>query len=216
MKLTRYFKGRVKVEDVIERKFLALDLLRGRKGAGRERARRVEGRLLVRVFAVSQVLYFFELEGEGRRKVRVFFTRFFRERAEPVGYRAVVARGQLKGLLREPEPRLNGKRSACFFHLGCYQSVVFRVGHAGDVFKVFCRGPYHGRAADVYVFDRINEGPSALYRLLERVEVHDHHVYRGYAVIEHLFRVRRVFPHAEYAAVDFRVKRFYPSVQHLG
>ena len=77
-------------------------------------------------------------------------------------------------------------------------------------------GTQHRRAADVDVLDARGEVGAARDRLLEGVEVHDHHVDHLDAVLGRLRHMRFVIALGEQAAVHERMKRLHAAVHHLG
>ena len=138
------------------------------------------------------------------------------EPGQVVRDRRVVRGGVRERLLREREPRRGAQRAAVRFHLGDDRVVVGRIGHHRDARVVLRRGAHHRRPADVDVLDRLLErAAGARDRLAERVEVDDDEVDRlGARLLDRRHVLRQVAPR-EQSAVDLRVQRLQPPVEHL-
>jgi hypothetical protein len=179
--------GRVEVEDVVERELLALQLARRRHRVERRAEIAVEGRALVRVLAVAQVLHLLEAQVEAVRERLVGLGRH----EAPVAHldlrevgrdRGLVAAGVPERLLREVEPRRRVD-PALAVELLQQQRVVGGVDHHRHRREVLGRRAHHRGAADVDVLDRLGEARALRDLVLEGVEVHDHHVDRRDAVL---------------------------------
>ncbi len=90
------FKGRVNIQNIIERQFLPLKLARiGYTGLCHE-IFPIKSRLLMRVLSVPQFLDLFNLIGIGLGKLKSLLTPF--DLAQVVGDGPVIAGGMLKDL----------------------------------------------------------------------------------------------------------------------
>ena len=173
----------------------------------------------MRVLAVAQVLHLLEAEVEAVREGLVGLGRHEAPLAqlhlrEVGGDRGLVAAGVAERLLREVEP---GRRvdAALAVELLEQQRVVGGVHHDGDVAEVLGGGAHHRRPADVDVLERLVEATALRDLVLERVEVHHHHVDRGNAVRLERLHVLGQVAAREDAAVDLRVQRLHAPVEDL-
>ena len=90
-------------------------------------------------------------------------------------------------------------------------------GDDGDVSVVLGRRPDEGGPADVDLLDETVEvEPRPCQRLGERIEVRDDELERGDARLDELAAVLGPPPVGKEAAVDPRVERLHPAVEHLG
>ena len=79
------------------------------------------------------------------------------------------------------------------------------------------RGAQHRGSADVNILDGVlKRSPLSLNGLLERIEVHHHHVDGGDAVGFHLLDMLGVRAHGEESAVHFGVQGLHAPVHNLG
>ena len=190
--------GGVEVEDVVERQLLALHLARGRHRVDGRPEVAVEGRALVRVLAVAQVLDLLVGEREairehvlaGRDRVAAVARLHL---GEVAGDRRLVARAVAERLLREVEPG-GGVGAVLAVELLEQQRVVDGIHHHRDVAEVLGRRAQHRRPADVDVLDGVVEGRALRHLVLEGIEVHHHHVDGDDAVLLQLLGVRRPRP----------------------
>ena len=109
------FPGRVGIGDVVVRQLFALNLRIAGDAPLSRIALAIECRSLMRVFAVTQVLHFFELKGKAlreRRKVSVA-----RESCEVVGDGGLVRGAVGERLFRQSEARALAQGPAVFPHL---------------------------------------------------------------------------------------------------
>ena len=81
---------------------------------------------------------------------------------------------------------------------------------------VLGRGADQRRAADVDVFDAVVEAGTRRDRRLEGVEVDDHEVDGGDAVLGHGLEVRGLVPAREDTAMDARLQGLDAPVHDLG
>ncbi len=139
--------GAVGVHDVVEGKRLALQLHGGLTGVTAT-VDTVKRGALVRVFAVAQVGFFAQSQGE--RGGEMFALALTAGGGKIIGDATVVTRGVRKGLGREGAAG-GGGDAAVFFNLGLHRCVVGRVGDDGDGVVVFGRGAQQRRAANVNV-----------------------------------------------------------------
>ncbi|OPZ04932.1 MAG: hypothetical protein BWZ09_01451 [Alphaproteobacteria bacterium ADurb.BinA305] len=217
------FPGRVGVGDVVVGQLLALQLgVAGHAALGRA-GLAVEGRGLVRVLAVAQVLHLVEgeLQALGIGLQRHVAGLVGDERGEVVGDRRVVARGVGEGLHREREAGLVAELAGVGLELFDDAAVVLGVGDDADaallVAVVLGRGAHHGGAADVDVLDRVFQRAVGLgHGLLEGVEIDHHQVDAADVVGGDGVHVFGEIAAGEDAAMHLRVQGLDPAVQHLG
>ena len=83
--------------------------------------------------------------------------------------------------------------------------------------KILGGGPDHRRPADIDVFNQFFESNAGLgCGFLESVEIHDHHVDGGNAVLGHGGNMFGIFAAMQDAAVNFGVQRLNTPIEHLG
>ena len=192
----------VGVGEVVVGECFALDLFGGGECRPGRFAAGVEGRLLVRVFAVAQ--YAVQLVVGVVVLREAFFLRA-KQRDEVVGNGAVVVGGVVKGFGHQPLAQLKVKGAA--LDGGDDFGVVGRADDNADGFVVFRRRAHERRAADVDVFHGFLKANARFVDgFAEGVEVDDDEVYRRDAVLGH-YRVIGAAP-PQNAAVDFRVQGF--------
>ncbi len=200
------FDRGIGVVEVVVGKLLALCLGCGRDpGAG---AGRIEGRCLVRVFAIAQEL----AAGAGNGQAgRVGLAEMARE---PGGYGRVISGGaRIGGGGERAAQRRAGAALGGDFRL--HRGVLVGRGEHGDEVVVLGRGTDQCRAADIDVLDAGREIGALRDRFLERVEVDDEKIDRGDGVRLHLLEMGGVIAASEQAAMDLRHQRFHPPVQDL-
>ena len=190
--------GRVDVEEVVVRDFLAVELLEQPVQIAVERGG------LMRVLTVAQrrapgqtqlervdLLLTVEITEDGRVVVRADVERMGRETA------ALLERR--RAMLRVDD----------FEEFGVL--VDRRYDH--DVLEIFRCGADQRDASDVDLLDDVLLGRARSDGLLERIEVDDHRVDLGYFVLRRLFGVFRVVAAGEDAAENFRVERLDASAE---
>src|SRR2546430_2031415 len=124
------FPGRVGVGDVVVRQLLALNLGVAGDAAGSRVAVAIERRRLMRVFAVAQVLHFFELERKAPGERRKFpVAPLPREVVADGGF---VRRAVGERLLGQGEARAPAQGPAALRHLREDLRIVGRIGHDRD------------------------------------------------------------------------------------
>ena len=209
LKLEHQVGRRADVEDVVERKLLAVELLRDLEEVAVERA------FLMRILAVAELLL--ALEGQAESLAERGRLAFAGICAEPVGDRRVVGGDASEGLAREAPSRREGQRAVVLFHFVGDRGVVGGIDDDRDVGIILRRGAHQGRTADIDILDRFVAGDAGLrYRTLERIEVDDHQIDRLDSVILHLLLMARFGAAAQNSAVDFRMQRLHAAVEHLG
>ena len=217
VELTHERPARVGVEQVVVGELLAVELF-GVDQAVRlgELVEAVERRLLMRVLTVAQALLLDQVQVDrvghlvGQAAARVELL------SQPAGDRAVVGVGGPEHLERQLAAGLERGGAAVGAHLLEDGIVAGGVGDHGDRRVVLGGGAQHGRAADVDVLDAGVEVGAAGDRLLEGVEVHDHHVDHLDAVLVGLGHVLRVVALGQKAAVHHGVQGLDAAVHHLG
>ena len=212
----------VHVEVVVVRHLLAL-MLRGVGEAmlgSRVVVAAVERGGLVRVLAVAQVLRLREAERAGGGELVALCGIGGRSlaqlRTHPAGDGPVVGVRGLEHAQRQLRTRLARGGAAIGAHLGQDAVVAGRVSDHGHALEVLRGAAQHRRPADVDVLDARGEVRPASHRLLERVEIHHHHVDHMDAVFGRLRHMVGVVALRKQAAVDHRVQRLHTAVHHLG
>ena len=206
------FQRGVGVGDVVVGEFLAGEHVRSGDATGRSVAFKVECGVLVRILAVAQHRFALERQVQGRRKLLnpVGLT----ARAQPVGDRAVVARGVRIGLGGETAALIERGAVVRVQSLDQFR-VVGWINHGGDVFMVLGGGAQHRRAADVDVFDRLgHRAVGCGGDLFKRIQIHHQQIDAVDAVLRHR-RIVDAAP-AEQTAVDFWVQGLDATVHDLG
>jgi hypothetical protein len=206
---------RIGVEDVVVAEFLAAQL--PRVGEARRRlADAVEGRLLVRVLAVPEVLQLLAGERDARREERLAGLRPPLA-VEPLRDRRVVARRVCERLRRQLAQQVDRQRAAVVAQRAQHRAVVTGVADHGDALVVLGGTAQHRRTADVDVLDDVGARRTGLpHRLAEAVEVDAQHVDRVDAVLDHRRAVAGVVAATEQPAVHLRMQGLEPPVHQLG
>ncbi len=94
--------------------------------------------------------------------------------------------------------------------------VIGRRGNDGDVLKILGCRTHHRRAADVDVFDHVLELDAGFRGgLLERVEIHHHHVDGLNAVLLHRGDMLFILTDVQNAAVHLGMKRLDSAIEHF-
>src|SRR5690606_25664316 len=206
------FQRRIGVGHVVVAQFLALELFGGGDTGFFRVALGVESSALVRVLAVTHVLDLHELGAEGAGEVGIVVIRG--TPAQVIGNGAIVAGSVLEGVRGEGEAGAGGELAVVVRRLWQNRAAGGGVQNSGDIGVVLGGGANHGRAADVDVLDgggqvavRVGHG------VLERVQVHHHHIDGVDAVLSHDGVVGAAT--AQNAAVDFRVQGFDPAIRHF-
>jgi hypothetical protein len=148
------FDRGVGVGDVVERQLLALEHARRghARAAGTEFA--IERGTLVRVFAITQVLQLVVHQRQDLRK----FTATGLATEQVRRHHGVVPRGVRERLRGQRGTRVDAGGPGVGIEIREYACVVGRIDHDGHGFMIFRRGPHHGGATDVDVFDGIGVG----------------------------------------------------------
>src|SRR5690554_4292400 len=206
------FQGGIGVGYVVVAQFLALQLPGGGYAGFLRVVLGIEGRALVRIFAVTHVLNLHELGVEGAGEVGVVVVRG--TAAQVVGDGTVVTGGVLEGFYRQVEASAVGQLAVVVRQLFQYPAVVGGVHHNGHIVVVLGGGANHGGAADV---DVLNGGGQVAVRVghgvLERVQVDHHHVDGVDAMLAHNGVIGTAT--AKDATVNLRVQGFDPPVHHF-
>lgn len=190
--------GRVDVEEVVVRDFLAVELLEQPVQIAVERGG------LMRVLAVAQRRALGQAQLE---RVDLLLT------VEIIEDGRVVVRADVERMGRETAALLERRRAMLrvddFEEFGVL--VDRRYDH--DVLEIFRCGADQRDASDVDLLDDVLLGRARSDGLLERIEVDDHRVDLGYFVLRRLFGVFRVVAAGEDAAENFRVERLDASAE---
>ena len=182
----------------------------------------VQRGLLVRVFAVTQVLQLGELavglasEQRALRHIaRCELGGVERDRRQVVADRAVILADAVERGDRQGE--LGGiKQLAAGLEFGQHAGVLRRVGQHADILPVLGRRAHHGRSADVDVLDGLLQRAAGLgHGRFKRVEVDHQHVDGGDAVRFKRRHVLRQVAPGEQATVNFRVQRLDAAIEHF-
>jgi hypothetical protein len=126
-----------------------------------------------------------------------------------------------EGLLGQREASLVGQHAAVGLQLGEYRFIVLGFGDDADaaclVAMILGRRTNHGRAADINVLDRVDQGAILLRHGLRKwVEVDHHQIDGRDAVLLHGRRVLGVAADAEDAAMHLGMQGLDPAVEHFG
>jgi hypothetical protein len=97
-----------------------------------------------------------------------------------------------------------------------HRGVVVRVDEHGDIGMVLGGRADHGLPADIDILDARGKIRAARGRVLERIEVDDHHIDRTYPVRLQGFSVRGIAANREQPAVHRRMQGLDAAVHHLG
>jgi hypothetical protein len=96
------------------------------------------------------------------------------------------------------------------------RGVVGRVHNHRHAVVIFRRASQHRRPADVNVLNGVVQRDVRFGdRGLERVEIHHHEINGCDVVVLHGCFVLRVAPDVKQPAVDFRVQRLHPAIEHF-
>ena len=209
IELTQNLQRGVCILYIIVRKLLAVQLF----GPGHRESlflAGIEGRFLMRVLAVAQRLPL----GEGKRQIlRKFLTSLLCQVGRDVGVVGGRVAEDLGGQTAAGLQRGVAVGTQLFQNGG----VIIVIDHHGDECVVFGRAAQHRGSADVYILDGVlKRSPLSLNGLLERIEVHHHHVDGGDAVGFHLLDMLGVRAHGEESAVHFGVQGLHAPVHNLG
>ena len=217
-KVLRKVPRRLQIHDVVIRKLLTLRLTAIRDPRGGPVG--IYGGLLMGILSVTQVGDFLERQLQGPWKCSLGRGRGFTVLAHSLqcgrNRRIVGGRGG-KSLLRQTPSGIRRQYPTGFLHLRRNHLVV--AGRSDDryVAKIFGGGANHRRPTNVDSFDHLLQLDSGLGGgLLERVEIHHHHVNRLDAVLGDCRLMGWVIPAMQNSSVHLWVKRLHPSVKHLG
>ena len=157
---------RVGVPEIVVGELLAL-VLHGCRHSRAPLAGYVEGRPLVRVLAIAQLLG--EPAGD-RTPARCALAQGL---GEPVADRRIVGGRARVGLGRQRLAQRQTRGAAVLGHLGQDRRIVLRIDHDRHGSVVLGGGPDHRRPADVDVLDALGIGRALRHGRLEGVEI-DH------------------------------------------
>ena len=225
--------ARVGVQDVVVGQLLAVELLGVDQAVLMgELVHAVEDGLLMRVLAVAQVLLLLHVQGALGRELALGLDALLAAAAaalavlvrvrgldlveQEVGDGAVVGVGGLEHLEGQFHAGLARGGAAVGAHLGKDALIGIGVGNHGDALEVLRGAAQHGGTADVDVLDAGAEVRAGLDRLLERIQVHDHHVDHLDAVLCRLGHVLGVVALGQQAAVHHGMQGLHATVHHLG
>ena len=94
--------------------------------------------------------------------------------------------------------------------------IISRISHDRYAGVVLRRTAQHRRPANVDVLNRFLQGDARLcHGLLKRIKIHHDQIDRLNAVLAHRRFVCRVPPKVEEPAVNFRMQRFHPAIEHF-
>ena len=180
----------------------------------------VEGRRLVRVLAVSELLHAVGLEGQAERPRIGLGGRARRERVavpQVGGDRRVVLGGAAEGVVGETLPGRRREASPARPELGEHGRVLGGVGDHRHARRVLRGRPDQRGTAHVDLLDRLGPRDArAGDRPLERVEGDGDEVDRRDAVALEGGHVLGRVAAGQDAAVDHRVEGLHPPVEELG
>ncbi len=201
--------GRVGVVQIVVAERLALHLDR-RGDARARRARGIEGRLLVRVFAVAQQ------PAPLARDDQLLGQRVARLTSEPAADGRVVGAGRGIGLGRQFVAEREARGAVVRRHFRQHADLVGGVDQHHHMGMVLRRRTQHRRPADVDIFDAglgVGAGGDSG---LEGVEVDRHEVDAADPVRFHRLDVRRVVAPGQDGAVHHGMQGLDPPVHHFG
>ena len=169
----------------------------------------IESSFLMRVLTIAQRL----LLGEGKRQVfRLFLTHLLGQIGGDI---SVVSGSVAENLGSQTTARFQCSVAVSleFFQHG---GIVGIVDHYRHESMVLGRTAQHGRSADVDVFNGILKRSSLfLNSLLERIEVHHHHVDGRNVVGLHLLHVLWIGAHGKQTTVYLRVQSLHATVHNF-
>ena len=207
--LGNQLEGGIGIAIVVVGQLLALKLPRGRHPQAPV-AGAVEGRRLVRVLAIAQLLRQPPCQNCRVGKRGPFLAR------HPLGDCGVIGRRQGIGLARQGLPHRYADRSALGRDLGEHRVVIGGVGYNRHEIAVLRGGADQRHPANIDALNTILGAGSRGDRLGKRIEVADDEVDRRDPPFgEYRKIVRPVAPRQE-ARMDRRMKRLHPAVEHLG
>ena len=210
-KLPYALERRVGIHDVVIREFLALQLPRAAHRDAACAGVCVKCRLLVRIFAVTQV------HALAKRQVEVIAGRLcaFLYPGQVSGDRGIVLCRMGKCLGGQALTKIRARMAGVGGELRQECGIIRRIHDHSDRGVVLGRRAQHGGSADIDVLDRILiAAVAAGNRRGKGVEVHDQKVDRRDAVLLHDGLVQPA--PAEQAAMDARMQRLDPPVHDLG
>ena len=133
------------------------------------------------------------------------------------GNHRIIERSRPKNLEGEFEVRLNADGPFPFLHFRQNPRVIGRVDHDGHILMVLGGGTEHRRTTDVNFFDRLFEShPRFGDRLLEGVEIDDHHVDRDNPQPLHVVAMGGISANSQNSPLDLRMKRLQTPIHRLG
>jgi hypothetical protein len=199
----------IRVDVVVVRHLLALQLRR--LGDAVAAGARVDRTALVRVLAVAEGREALGLDREVGGEVAVVLQRALgepRRDGRVVRGRVGERAGGELAALRDRGAALGDRRDDA--------GVRLRRDDDRDVGVVLGRGAHHGGAADVDLLDHVVADRTGGDGLDERVQVHHDELERRDVELGELTLVILEAQVGEQAAVDLRVQRLHPAVEHLG
>jgi hypothetical protein len=135
---------------------------------------------------------------------------------EPAGDGGVIGAGAGVGAGGQAPAQAERRGALIAPELVQQRGVVVRFDDHGDEGVVLGRGPDQCRSADVDVLDAVGELGAGRDRRLEGIEVDDHQIDGGDAVIRHRGQVALVVAERQDAAMHGRMQGLHPAVHHLG
>ena len=209
------FPRRIAVRDVVIGQFLALELRIRCDGTRDDRIVAIKGGLLMRIFTITQVLYFHALPvkaiGKSARRCAVI------ARRQIVADGAVVRCRVREGLLHETKTRRRRQALGVGAELVEQNGIVHRVYDDANVFIVLCGCAHHRRTADVDVLDGVIEGARGIgHGLAKWIEIDDHQIDGRYVVRGQRCHMLDRIATRKNAAVNLRMQCLDATVQHLG
>ena len=207
-KFGHQFKRGISIVQIVVAKFLALNLDRiGDTGAGG--IGYIEGRRLVRIFAVTQRLPF--LSGESDF-IRIIFAQL---RRKPRSHRRIVACGMCIGCGGQLFAEGGCGGALMFLQFAQHRIILRAVGNDGDEIVVFGGGADHGRAADIDILDAGFEIGAFGDRFTKWIQIDHHQIDRRNIVF--FGRLLMIFQITalQQPAMNFWMQRFHPPIHHF-
>ncbi len=135
---------------------------------------------------------------------------------QPASNRGIIGSGMGESFGSQPLAKALGKVPLPAQNLN-YLLIILGTAQGDYSRKVFGRGPQHGGAADIYIF----QSPflrtfGICYRLLKRIEVDHNHIDGTDALVRQFFELVGIIAAGKNPPMDPGMQGFDPSPQHFG
>ena len=138
------------------------------------------------------------------------------QRTQVIGDGPIVLRGMCKYLNRQVKAGIETDFASIGLHLSQHTLVIRGVANHDHIFMIFSRRAQHRGATDIDILDGVFQRAIVFGdRLLEGVQIHDHHV-DGWNIVlrQRIHMLRQVAPRQD-TAMNFRVQGFDTPIQHF-